>query len=120
MARGGLTPAVRFACSGGRNRTLTGLVQARRPAPRVPASRDGPWHRAPTTRSRHGRCPRERALPHDSRKVETTHLEEDSLMTSRTFPASVAVLVLSLALMGCARKAAVTPPPAHATAVPAP
>jgi peptidoglycan-associated lipoprotein len=41
-------------------------------------------------------------------------------MTSRTLPASVAVLLVSLALMGCARKAAMTPPPAQAAAAPVP
>jgi peptidoglycan-associated lipoprotein len=41
-------------------------------------------------------------------------------MTSRTLPTSVAVLVVSFALVGCARKTAVTPPPAIAAAVPAP
>ena len=41
-------------------------------------------------------------------------------MTSRTLPASIAVLALSLALVGCARKTALTPPPAPAAAVPAP
>ncbi len=41
-------------------------------------------------------------------------------MISRTLPASVAALVVLLALVGCARKTAVSPPPSPAAAVPAP
>jgi peptidoglycan-associated lipoprotein len=41
-------------------------------------------------------------------------------MTSRTLPASVAVIVVLFALVGCARKTAVTPPPEPAAAVPTP
>src|SRR5580765_1487895 len=40
------------------------------------------------------------------------------MMTSRTLPASIAVLLLSLALMGCAHKTMT--PPAQAAAVPVP